>query len=322
MFNVSITDYNFRSLEPEESVLLPAGCSIRAQRILGETPLPELVGDADGVITQFAPVTAEVIQAMRKAKAIIRYGVGYDNVDLEAAAKKGIPVCNVPDYCVAEVADHALALILSITRQIPLISSRVRKGEWRFPIDLPRMRALNSMTAGILGFGRIGRAVAERLKGFGCQVIAYDPVSSASQIQASGVTPVSLDELYKRSDLISLHCPSSPETHRMINKEAFSKMKRGVILINVARGTIIQQDDLIAALREGQVAGAGLDVADPEPLPSDNPLLQMDQVVITNHVAAYSATSLDRLQRLAAETLLKALRGEPLPNVVNGVGRK
>jgi D-3-phosphoglycerate dehydrogenase / 2-oxoglutarate reductase len=319
MFNVAITDYNFRDLSPEEGVLNPAGCSIHARRTVTEAELPELVSEADGIITQFAPITGEVVKAMRRAKVIVRYGVGFDNVDLQAAARQSIPVCNVPDYCVDEVADHALALMLAVTRQIPQIFNRVRQREWRFPIALEKMLTLKNMTVGVLGFGRIGRAVAQRLKGFGGEIIAHDPVSSRAQIESAGVRAVDLDGLLRSSDLITLHCPSTPDTRHLIRAETIAKMKPGAVLINVARGSIIHEPDLISALQDGRIAAAGLDVADPEPILPDNPLLQLDNVIITNHVAAYSASALDRLQRLAAETLLKGLRDEPLPNVVNGV---
>lgn len=319
MLSVAITDYNFRDLSPEEKVLVPAGCSITARRTATEEELTGLVADADGVITQFAPVSARVVEAMRKARVIVRYGVGYDNVDLEAAARKGIPVCNVPDYCVDEVADHAVGLMLSLTRQIPQTWKRVQAGEWRFPVPLERMFFLGALTVGILGFGRIGRAVAKRLQGFGCSILAHDPISTAEQICAAGATPASYEELLSQSDVITLHCPSTPETRHLIREETIARTKTGVILINVARGNIIDQADLARALAAGRVGAAGLDVTEPEPIPPDSPLLLMNNVVITNHVAAYSAGALERLQRLAAETLLKALRGEPLPNVVNGV---
>jgi D-3-phosphoglycerate dehydrogenase len=319
MFNVVVTDYTFADLSPEQSVLAPAGCVISGRRATAESELPGLVGEADGVITQFAPITEMVVESMRKAKVIVRYGVGYDNVDLHAAARKGIPVCNVPDYCVDEVADHALALALACTRQIPQISYRVRAGQWRSPVPLDKMAALRGMNVGIIGFGRIGRAVARRLQGFGSSIIAFDPVSAPAQIESSGVRAATLQELLASCDLITLHCPSTPETRHLIREETIAQMKRGVILINVARGNIVQHDDLAEGLKEGRIAAAGLDVTEPEPIPSDSVLLKMENVIITNHVAAYSASALERLQRLAAETVLKALRGEPLPNVVNGV---
>jgi D-3-phosphoglycerate dehydrogenase len=321
MFNVAVTDYTFADLSPEEAVLCPAGCIIRGRRAIAEPELPDWVKDADGVITQFAPITSRVVDSMRHAKAIVRYGVGYDNVDLQAAARKGIPVCNVPDYCVDEVADHTLALILGVTRQIPQTCNRVRAGQWRSPVALDAMFALRTMTVGIIGLGRIGRAVAARLKGFGCAIIACDPVSTPAEIEAFGVRAATLREVLAGSDLVTLHCPSTPETRHLIRGETIAEMKRGVILINVARGSIVQHDDLASALKEGRIAAAALDVTEPEPIPVDSELLKMDNVLITNHVAAYSASALKRLQQLAAETLLKALRNEPLPNVVNGVQR-
>ena len=316
---VVVTDYGFPDLEIERAALSAVPCELVAGQAISGPALVELVADADGIITQYARLDAGVIAALRKAKVIVRYGVGVDNIDLAAAAQRGIPVCNVPDYCIDEVADHALALILALTRQISPAFDRVRAGNWRTLPRVEQMLVLKKMTVGVVGLGRIGRAVVRRLQPFGCSLVGADPVVRASEIVSLGVEPVSLDELFQRSDLVTLHCPSNAETRGLVNRALLSKAKRGVLIVNVARGTVIQQDDLIAALRDGQVGGAGLDVADPEPLPAESPLPRLENVVLTNHIAEYSEAAIKTLRASTAETVARALRGEKLANVVNGL---
>ncbi len=322
MYTVAVTDYTFDSLDVEKAALEPLGCQVVGQKT-GKDPaqLAALVKDADFVITQFAPVNAAVIGAMQKARIIVRYGIGVDNVDLKAAADKGIPVCNVPDYCIDEVADHALAMILDLTRRITSNALKVRSGGWGLAAPLQAMHALKHLTAGVVGFGRIGSEVATRLKAFKCQVLVFDPAVEPSRIQAAGFTPAGLDELLRRSDLITLHCPSNEKTKHMIDARAIAAMKNGALLVNTSRGTLVKTPDLIAALQDGHVAAAALDVADPEPVPPDSPLLKMDNVVITSHIASASVQAVENLRARVAETVAIAVRGGKLPNVVNGVGQ-
>lgn len=314
---VVVTDWTFQDLQVEEEVLESLGCDLVARQCKTEQELIALVGGADCVITQFAPLTHKIIGAMDKARAIVRYGIGVDNVNLEAATLKRIPVCNVPDYCIDEVADHTLALILALTRQIPQVSNRVRSGKWRTALELEKISALKTITVGVIGFGRIGREVVQRLRPFKCPLLVHDPVVPGWEITNSGASAVSLDELLQSSDLITLHCPSTPQTRHLINRQSLARMKRGVILINVARGAVVQQDDLVAALQSGHVAAAGLDVTDPEPIPDDSLLLRMENVIITNHIASCSPRAMTTLRRCVAETAALALRGAKLPNVVN-----
>ncbi len=282
---VAVTDYTFDALDTEKKILEPLGCEVVGQKI-GKDPqqLIPLVKDADFVITQFAPVNADVIGAMQKCKVIVRYGIGVDNVDLRAAAAKGIPVCNVPDYCIDEVADYALAMILDLTRKITANANKIRSGTWGCAVPLEAFFTLKDMTVGVVGFGRIGREVAARLKAFKCKVLVYDPPVDAAVIAAAGCTAVSLDELIRTSDLVTLHCPSNEQTHQMINAQSISRMKRGVMLVNTSRGTLVKTDDLTAALQSGQISAAALDVADPEPLPAGHPLVKMDNVILTAHL--------------------------------------
>jgi D-3-phosphoglycerate dehydrogenase len=322
MLKVAVTDYGFDNLDIEKSILEPLGCQVVGQRTAKDpAQLIELVKDADAVITQFAPVNAAVIGAMQKCKIIVRYGIGVDNVDLKAAAAKKIPVCNVPDYCTDEVADHTLALILAATRQVVPCANVVKAGQWRMPVPVTVVRALKDMTVGVVALGRIGREVANRLKPFKCRIVVFDPALTTEKIRAAGCEPVGLNELYAQSDLITLHCPSTEQTRYMINAQSLAKMKPGVILVNASRGTLVKTLDLVAALRSGHVSAAALDVTDPEPLSADSPLLAMDNVIVTSHMAAASPQAVVKLQTEPALAVARAIKSEPLVNVVNGVSR-
>jgi D-3-phosphoglycerate dehydrogenase / 2-oxoglutarate reductase len=317
----AVTDYTFESLDLERAILEPMGCRIVGPSAKDEPDsLLNLVADADCVLTQFARLDARVIAAMGRARAIVRYGIGVDNVDLDAARARGIPVCNVPDYCIDEVADHTLGLILVLTRRLIAHRDRVRGGRWGSGAPLHALHALKNLSVGLVGFGRIGRAVAHRLRGFGCTPIVFDPVISRGEIEAHGCTAVAFEDLLRTADVISLHCPSNASTRRMIDRNAMETMKPGALFINVARGDLVDTPSLIAALQSGHLAGAGLDVCDPEPINPDSPLLGMENVLLTPHVASASVPAVTKLRTSAAEIVAKALRGERLPNVVNGVG--
>jgi D-3-phosphoglycerate dehydrogenase len=319
---IAITDYSFSDLAVEEGILRPLGHEITAwKEKRPAADLPQLVADADAVITQFAPVTAEVIACMSRAKAIVRYGIGVDNVDLAAANARGIPVCNVPDYCIDEVADHTLAFILAATRQVVANCVRVRSGTWGLAAPLETMRALRDLTVGVVGFGRIGREVAARLKPFKCRILVHDPVVAASEIERAGCHPVALPNLLAQSDVITLHCPSTAQTRGMLNRDSLALTKRGVILVNLARGDLIDSPALTEAVQSGQVSAAALDVFAPEPIPADHPILKMDNVIVASHVASCSVPAVRKLRETAANLAAMAVRGEPLPSVVNGVGK-
>lgn len=319
-YTVAVTDYTFDSLDVERGILGPLGCEVVTEKT-GKDParLAALVADADAVITQFAPVDAAVIAAMTRCRVIVRYGIGVDNVDLRAAADRGIPVCNVPDYCIDEVADHALAMILGLTRRITPNAAKVRGGGWGLAVPLQAMATLRDMTVGVVAFGRIGREVADRLRAFKSRVLVYDPHVAPADITAAGCTPASLDELLAASDLVTLHCPSTDATRGMIDAATIARMKPGVLLVNTSRGNLVKTDDLVEALRSGRVSGAALDVTDPEPPPAGSAIVGLDNVVITSHIASASTQAVGRLRRQAADTAALALQGKPLPNVVNGV---
>lgn len=319
---VAITDYSFPNLDVEEGILCPQGHQIAAWKEKHSAQqLSELLADADAVITQFAPLTADVIQSMQRARVIVRYGIGVDNVDLLAAKAKGIPVCNVPDYCIDEVADQTLAFMLATTRQVLSNCHAVREGRWGLATPLEQMRTLRDLTVGLVGFGRIGREVAARLQPFHCRVLVHDPAVTDAAVEKSGCHSARMDQLFAESDLISLHCPSMPQTRGMINRDSLSAMKQGAILINVARGDLIDSDALCEALLKKHLSAAALDVFTPEPIPSDHPMLQMENVIFASHIASCSVRAVRTLRETAATIAAMALRGEPLPNIVNGVGK-
>lgn len=323
MIKVVITDFPFETAEVEEDILRPLGCAVAiGKQKLPQADLIQLVAEAEHILTVFAPLNATVIAGMRKARVIVRYGVGVDNVDLEAARAQGIPVCNVPDYCMDEVADQALALMLAMTRQVVANCQYVRGGKWGLAVPEAAMKALSDLTVGVVGLGRIGREVVARLKGFRCQLFGHDPMLTAGQISNLGCEPMSFHELLSKSDLVTLHCPATAQTRQMLNRDTLARMKRGAILINVGRGALVDTPALVDSLEKGHLAGAGLDVFDPEPLPPDHPLLKMDNVVVASHVAAVSVKAIRRLRETAAGIVARAIRGESLPNVVNGVAAK
>jgi D-3-phosphoglycerate dehydrogenase / 2-oxoglutarate reductase len=322
MSRVVVTDYTFDSLDVERGILEPLGCEIVAsKKIPPREELARLVADADQIITQFAPVNAAVIAAMRRAKVIVRYGVGVDNVDLDAARARGIPVCNVPDYCTDEVADHTLALLLATTRQVVVNGNHVRSGAWGLAVPLAAMKALRDLTVGVVGFGRIGREVVRRLHGFKCRVLVHDPVVPEAAVREAGCEPAGLDDLLGRSDVVTLHCPSTAQTRHLLRGDTIARMKPGAILINVARGDLVEPAALIDALKSGRLSAAALDVFDPEPIPADSPVRTMANVIVSAHVASTSARAVRELRRAVAAAVAASVRGEPLPNVVNGVTR-
>jgi D-3-phosphoglycerate dehydrogenase len=320
MPTVLVTDFTFDRLDIEEAILGPLGAAIDARQCRTEADLLEVVAEADYVLTQFAPITERVIAAMSRARLIVRYGIGVDNVDLDAARDRGIPVCNVPAYCIDEVADHALALLLAATRRLAANGRLVHEGGWGLAVPLDQMKSLRAMTVGIVGFGRIGRAVADRLRGFGCRVLAVDPNVPASEFAAHGAAAVALETLLAESDAVTLHCPATPATRHLIDRAAIARLKPGAILINVARGDVVETPALIDALRDGRISAAGLDVVESEPLPAESPLRSMDGVLVTSHIASTSANAVRTLRESAAAAIARSIQGEPPIHVVNGLG--
>jgi len=310
---IVITDAGFANLDPETAVITGAGMELASAQCRTAEDVIGAAADADGIIVQWAPLTADVIHSLDRCKVIVRYGIGVDNVDLAAARQKGIPVCNVPDYCVDEVADHTVAMALAQARQLLQIDTRTRTGLWKIVPDKP-MPAFSEMTFATAGYGRIARAVLDRAKAFGFRLAAYDPFVPP---QGSQTAALSLDALFRQADILSLHVPLSPTTRHLINADRLAQMKPTAILVNTARGGLIDTVALAQALQAGTIAAACVDVFESEPLEADHPLRKSPNTLLTSHVAWFSEVSVPKLQRLAAEEAVRGLKGEPLRNQVN-----
>lgn len=303
---VVITDWGFSSLDIERSIFDGKDIELRDYQCKTEEDVAKVVTDADVVIAQWAPVRAKALAAMTRCKGIVRYGIGLDNIDLARAKEIGIPVRNVPDYCLFEVADHTMALVLSLQRQVCRVNGLVREGTWKItpPLALPPLR---QSTLGLVGFGRIAQLVAKRAKAFDLKVIASDPFIPAKVFDDVGVTKVNVDELLRTADIVSLQCPLNDETKHIVNRDSLKQMKPLALIVNTSRGGLIDTQALIDALKQNTIAGAALDVFEQEPLPRDNELYNLPNVIITSHNAWYSSASVGELQRKAALAALDLL---------------
>lgn len=316
MTTVLVTDITWESLDREREVLDAIGAELRLAPATDESTLAALAADTDAILTCFARVTPAVIAAARRLRVIGRYGIGVDNIAVDAATAARIPVTNVPDYCVDEVAEHTLALLLDVVRGVSRYDRDVRAGQWRLGAGLP-LRRLRGRTLGLVGFGSIARAVAARAAAFGLDVIATSRSPHPEAFAAAGATRVSLDELAARADIVSLHVPATPATHHLVDAAFLARMRPGSVLINTARGDLVEQHALVAALDSGQLAGAGLDVFTPERPAPDHPLLHHPRVVSTPHVAFFSDESIAALATRAARNVAEALAGGRPTDTVN-----
>ena len=311
MPTVLITDHLFPSIDLQRNVVESAGFTLEEAlpRCKTEDEIIERCSGADALIVQWAPVTRRVLEALPRVKGVVRYGIGVDNIDVKSAKELGRMVSNVPNYCQEEVSDHTVAMMISLGRRIPQDHNQIVNGGWGVGPFLP-IPAFSDLTLGLIGFGSIARKVSEKAKPFRFKQIAFDPFAKADLFDALDVERVDLDKLFERADIISLHCPLIPETHHIINADSFAKMKERVLLINTARGPLIDEADLISALRSGKVVGAGLDVYEKEPLPLDSPLRSMPGVVLTSHAASVSTRAVEQLQIKAAEAARDILLGK------------
>lgn len=317
MFKVVITDHAFTNVEPERKALEGLAEVIDANPLRTEDEVIAAAHDADAIIFAYVPITARVLDHLPKVRVAVRNGVGYDAIDVQAATQRGIWVANVPDYCIPEVADHALAMLLGLARRIAPLDAGVRRGEFNAVQMARPLYRIEGKTLGLIGMGRIGREVAKRAKGFGLNVLVFDKYLSPEQAQVAGATLASFDDVMRNADFISIHTPLTSETRHMLNAEAIRKMKRSAYLINVARGAIIDTVALAEALMDGAIAGAAIDVFEKEPLPADHPLRSAPNTILHPHAAWYSEESLTQLQASAGEEVARVLRGEPLKNPVN-----
>jgi D-3-phosphoglycerate dehydrogenase len=263
-FFVAVADSVFPNLDPAKAVLSEIGAELELAADSSPESVMKLAADADAVLVTYAKINADMIRQMKKVRIISRFGIGVDNVDLDAATQKGIVVTKVPDYCIDEVSDHAMALLLAAVRKIPMGTDQVHSGTWKMPNFVPIHR-LRGSVLGLVGFGRIPQLVAPKAKAFGMRVIAFDPYVPPEVFQNLGVERVELDELLTISDYVSIHSPLTPETKGMFNEAAFKKMKKGSYVVNTARGPVIDEAALAAAIDSGHIAGAALDVMTTEP---------------------------------------------------------
>jgi D-3-phosphoglycerate dehydrogenase / 2-oxoglutarate reductase len=318
MKRVVVTDYTFPDLGQEEAAATAVGAEFTALQCRSATDVTAAVAGADVVVVQFAPFDASAAAAVAKGATIIRYGVGYNNIDVGAAAAHGLRVGYVPDYCADEVADHTAAAALTMLRKLPMLDASVRTENWAAVAVSKPMKPFAQTNFGFFGLGQIGRAVLARLKGFGFQFMAADPGLSAQDAAAIGVALVDADTLLQQADIISLHAPATAQTTGFFNAARLATMRPHAVIVNSARGQLIVEHDLADALTNGTIAGAALDVFHIEPLPLENPLRRAPNTLLTPHAAWYSEAAIQKLQALVAEDIARALRGEeprkPVPH--------
>lgn len=308
-FKVVLTDHVYPDLELEKKLLTDAGAGLVFIDTKDEAVIAEAVRDADAVITCYANITSSVISKMVKCRSISKTGIGVNNIDVDAATARGIRVMNVPDYCVEEVSDTTVALVLSLARKIPFLLDNVRSGSWSLS-GCENISRLSGKVFGLMGFGRIARRAAEKMAPFGVQILAYDPYIDARDMGKTGVRKAEMDELLSKADILSLNLPLTRETEGIIDRHALSLMKRSAILINTARGPLVNEADLCQAVRAGNLAGAGLDVICDEVYDQNNPLFSLPNVIVTPHSAYYSIESTQELREKILADVLAVLSGE------------
>lgn len=306
---IAITDSPFPSLDPAKTALARLDPEYRMAKSPAADDILAVARDADAILVTYAKLSGDLLRQLTKCKAIGRFGLGVDNIDLPAAKACGIAVNYVPDYCLREVSDHAMALLLALARKVTQANALVQSGRWEVPPLVP-LRRLDGQVLGLIGFGNIPRALAPKAKSFGLKVLTHDPYVAKDVLDAAGVEGVSFDALLARSDFVSVHAPLLPATRELMNAAAFAQMKKGAYLINTARGPLVDEPALIAALDSGHLGGAALDVVTSEPLPTDSPLLGRDNVILTPHTAFYSVEALEELQTKCASDVARVLSGE------------
>ncbi len=305
---VAVTDTVFPTLEPAKEAL----AVVDAELVLASEPTPEAIlevaAEADALLVTYAKITAEVIAGLKNCKAIGRFGIGTDNIDIPAATAAGIVVTYAPAYCLDEVSDHAMALLLTLARKTAMANALVHAGRWEMPAVVPIHR-LRGQTLGLVGLGNIPQKIVPKAQAFGIEVIASDPYAPDEVFSRLGVRRVDFDELLATSDFVSVHAPLTPETAGMFNAAAFARMKPNALLVNTARGPLVNVEDLADALEAGQIAGAGLDVLPVEPPPEGLRLIGRDDVILTPHTGFYSEDALLDLQTTVATDVATVLNG-------------
>jgi D-3-phosphoglycerate dehydrogenase len=312
-FKVVITDCDHGSIEEEKEELGRIGAELILAQVKEEKDLIRECKEADGLINQYSLLTRAVLEQLPKCKVLARYGVGVDSVDLKAATDLGIIVANVPDYCMDEVANQTIAMILTLIRKTAFLDRKVKSGEWDFHSGIPIHRT-KGKTLGLIGCGKIGLEVAKKISAFGVRVMTFDPYLEKAP---EGIELKDFDSVLKESNFISVHCPLNNSTRHLIGEKEFKKMEKKPLLINTSRGPIIDEKALIHALREGLLSGAGLDVLETEPPDSQSPLLKMENVVLSPHIGFYSVESISELKRRTAKNVADVLMGKWPGFVVN-----
>jgi D-3-phosphoglycerate dehydrogenase len=315
--NIVIIDSNLGSIELERGVAGRYGFEIdKPKQCATEEDVISVARDADAIVVQYAPVTARVLDAAPKVRVVSEYGVGVDSIDIAACTKRGIAVCNVPDYSFREVSDQAIALALAIDRGIVALDRRIRAGDYSLTAVKPLHR-IEGRVFGVLGLGRIARATARKAQGLGYRVVGTDIAMKPGTVTDEGIAVVTFEEVLRNSDVVSVHVPLTPATRHLVGAEALAMMKRDAILINTSRGGVVDTDALIAALAGKTLRGAGLDVFETEPLPADHPLAALDNVVLTPHAGYYSEESLRELKTRPVENAAEVLAGRRPRNILN-----
>jgi D-3-phosphoglycerate dehydrogenase / 2-oxoglutarate reductase len=306
---IAVADSVFPSLEPALAELKCLNPEVRMSKSSAAEDILAVARDADAVLVTYAKLPGDLIRQLRRCRAIGRFGLGVDNIDIPAATEEGIAVTYVPDYCIEEVSDHAMALLLALARKLAFSNKLVQAGRWEMPAVVPIHR-LSSRVLGLVGFGNIARALAPKAKSFGMRVVAYDPYAPADAFKTLGVESMGFEALLACADFVSLHVPLMPATRGLIDAKALAKMKKTAYLINTSRGPLIDEPALIAALDAGIIGGAALDVVAVEPLAKDSPLLGRDNVILTPHTGFYSVEALAELQTKCASDVRRVLSGE------------
>lgn len=317
---IRISDCEHKAMREEEQAFAAAGLSFTLLQCRTEEDTIRDCKGADILMNQYAPLTRNVLTALApELKLVVRYGVGVNNVDMDAASELGVQVCNVPDYGMHEVSDHGVALMLALSRKLVPMNTRTQRGEWNYLPAIPARR-LAEQTVGTVGLGRNGRLFAAKARAFGCAVIAFDAYYTPNKEDGTEhIRMVSLPELLRESDYIAVNCPLTAETRNLFDDEAFETMKNSAFIINTARGGVIHEEALARALKEGKIAGAGLDVFAVEPLPGDSPLRGLENCILTPHMAWYSEESSSELKRKVAEEAIRYAKGEPVHYPVNTI---
>lgn len=315
---ITVTDATFPSLTHERAVAEEFGVAFVEAKCASADDVITAADGTDVLIVQFAQVTADAIARLAPGSLIVRYGIGLDNIDLAAAKAHGVKVAYVPDYATGEVADHTTALILTMLRCVVPLDQSVRDGKWDAVGVAGALRAFPETTVGFVGFGRIGQEVLARLKPFGFKAIIADPFADPEMLARLGVEAVDLDTLFDRADVITLHCPLTPETRHVVNAARLARKPERAALVNTARGGLIDPDALADALGAGQLRAAALDVFEIEPLPHDSVLRNCPNLTLTPHAAWYSTSAIERLQSLAADEVRRHLTGQPMRRPATG----